>query len=187
MFLMAFHIFHMHLETHTRSHLFVVCHIPGIWQVYLFKKKLCLHILGIWHGYPKSICLYMVHPLPIFLNFQTNISKCLILYFGYLNFKYNQNVCAWYILFLSFWTFRQIFRNILSYGYLNSKYFYQEYPWNIFIPFRHGPLPPWEPCCSFWPGLPWPVAAPFTTVMCHSSVAATDRPPRRGCPTQTAS
>ena len=45
-----------------------------------FLKTLCLHVLEISHGYSKSKCLCMVHPFHIFLNFQTNISKCLILW-----------------------------------------------------------------------------------------------------------
>ena len=42
-----------HLETHTRSHLLQICHIPGIWHGYPIWKKLWRHIPGIWHGYPK--------------------------------------------------------------------------------------------------------------------------------------
>ena len=96
----------------------------------------------------------MVYPLPIFLNFQVNISKCRIL-------RISKS---------------QILHDL-----------YQGYPWDIFIPF---PAPRAHAALGALRLLRTRVATvtafkffkfvarvvPFTTAMCRSSVAATDRP-----------
>ena len=129
----------------------------------------------------KSKCLYMVYSLVVFLNFQANISKFLILWISqsqiqskclcmvypfpiFLNFQTNISKCL--ILWISQ---SQIFVSGISLGYLHS-------------------IPPRAPAAlgalrllrtrvatAFF-------ATPFTTAMRRSSVAATDRPPGEVCP-----
>ena len=86
----------------------------------------------------QNQCLYMVYPLPIFLNFQTNISIS--------QSESQINVSGIFL--------------------------------DIFIPFHHGPLPPWEPCGSFGPGLPRPSSPHPSPLRCAApqSQPPQDRP-----------
>ena len=98
-----------------------------------------------------------------------------------INHIYNQNVV--HHIFFSY-----IFR-------LSSKYFemyypmdisitniVSGYPWDIFIPFSHEPLPPWEPCGSFGPGLPRPSLLHPSPLLCSTPQS----PPHSGPQTRFA-
>ena len=127
----------------------------------------------------------MVYSLPIFLNFQTNISKCFILWisitniikmfvhdipFSYLlNFQTNISKCLILCICQS-----QIFVSGISLVYLHSILPRAPAALGALLNLRTLVV------TAFF-------AAPFTAVMCRSSVAATDRlPPDKVCPAQTA-
>ena len=75
----------------------------------------------------------------------------------------------------------------IYHGYDIHKYLYQAYEWHIFIPFRHDPLPPWQPCGAFGPGFHGHALRYPASLQCGALQSQTQTaPPDEVCPSQTA-